>query len=633
MPKRKCSFNITLQNKYPFIKQRSDNDNASDVTCEKCRTNFSVGHGGASDIEKHLKSEKHRLSDQAAASSSSMLTFFKKTDSPTSKDLDIAAAEGAWAFHTVQHHHSFRSNDCTSHFIQACFEQKFRCARTKSQAIVVNVLAPMATSELKEQLCEAHCITLLTDASNHGSIKIFPVLIRYFLPCEGVKVKVLEFREQPGETSDIIVDYLKEVLSCNDLNKKIVAFCGDNTNCNFGGKNRKGSNNVYSKLNQSLGRRLIGIGCGAHIVHNAIKTAADCLPVDFECVIVKIYSFFYIYSVRVEALKEFCDSADIEYHKLLGYSKTRWLALMPALERVLKMFQPLKNYFLSIDKCPNILKTFFENSSSELWLYFLHAQATTFHQAVLKIEGQNVSAIESAKEINRLRDNLALKENSVFLPHTVRNLLVKLQNTDAAVDEQSVKTAAAEFYKTSKEYLEQWCQFNTELEVFEWANLTKVPTWEEVQNVMDLLITQGFISSGQDMKVFDEFSLISNFATDEKVTGWNTENLTAENRWVELFQYFRANNLDLTNFSIIIEYIMCLPGSNAPVERVFSQMNKIWTSEKTQLSVAVLKAILVTKININKSCTELYSYLKTRPDMLKLICSADKYKNTATGAS
>lgn len=623
MPKRKCTFNISLQNKYPFIKQRSGE---SDVTCEKCRTDFSVGHGGASDIEKHLKSEKHKLSDQAAASSSSMLSFFKRTNLATSKDLDIAAAEGAWAYHTVQENHSFRSNDCASNLIQTCFEQKFRCARTKSQAIVVNVLAPMAMDELKEHLHEAHCISLLTDASNHGSIKLFPVLVRYFVPYEGVRVRILEFQKQPGESSDIIVDYLKEVLSCNDLNKKIVAFCADNTNCNFGGKNRKGINNVYAKLNLSVGRQLIGIGCGAHIIHNAIKTAADCLPVDFECIIVKIYSFFYIYSIRVEVLKEFCDSTDTEYQKLLGYSKTRWLALMPALERILKMFQPLKTYFLSIDKCPTILKTFFENPSSELWLYFLHAQTAIFHQAVLKIEGQNVSAIESANEINRLRDNLELKENSIFLPHSVRNLLVKLQKTDVAVDEQNVKTAAADFYKTSKEYLEQWCQFNAQLAVFEWSNLRKVPTWEDVQNVTDLLITQRFLSRSQDTEVFDEFSLISSYVTVEKIKSWNDENVATEDRWVELFKHFRANNLNCTNFRTIIEYVLCMPGSNAPVERVFSLMNKIWTSEKTQLSVTVLKAILITKTNINKQCNQLHSYLKTRPDILKLICSADKYK-------
>ena len=63
-------------------------------------------------------------------------------------------------------------------------------------------------------------------------------------------------------------------------------------------------------------------------------------------------------------------------------------------------------------------------------------------------------------------------------------------------------------------------------------------------------------------------------------------------------------------------------------------MNKIWTGEKTQLGIAVLKAILVTKTNINKSCNELYSYLKkTRPDILKLIYSANKYKAHASATT
>lgn len=291
------------------------------------------------------------------------------------------------------------------------------------------------------------------------------------------------------------------------------------------------------------------------------------------------------------------------------------------------MFRPLKNYFLSIDKCPNIIKTFFENPSSELWLFFIHAQSATFHQTVLKIEGQTVSAIETAKEINQLKDNLALKQNSFFLPHAARNILLKLQKT-GVVNEENVKSVAVEFYKISKEYLEQWCQFNTELEVFEWANLITVPTWEKIQNVMDLLIEKEFLSSSQDTGVFDEFSLISKYVTDQKVTEWNTENITAENRWVEVFKHFKNNNLKYSNFCIIIEYILCLPGSNAPVERVFSHMNKIWTSEKTQLGVTVLKAILMTKVNIKKSCHEFYTYLKSKPDILKQICSSEKYKKS-----
>lgn len=116
---------------------------------------------------------------------------------------------------------------------------------------------------------------------------------------------------------------------------------------NFCGKPRKGVNNIFTKLSEHLNQKIIGVGCAAHIVHNAIQTAADLLPVDLENIIVKIYSYFYIYTVRVECLKEFCENAEVEYHKIIGYSKTRWLALLPAVERILKMYEPLKSYFLS----------------------------------------------------------------------------------------------------------------------------------------------------------------------------------------------------------------------------------------------------------------------------------------------
>ncbi|GFR28106.1 uncharacterized protein TNCT_212781 [Trichonephila clavata] len=84
-------------------------------------TEFSVFHSDAGDIEQHLRSEKHKTADHATSSSSSMLNFFKKSDEPTSKDLDIAAAEGIRAYHTIQVNHSFRSNDFASKSIQSCF--------------------------------------------------------------------------------------------------------------------------------------------------------------------------------------------------------------------------------------------------------------------------------------------------------------------------------------------------------------------------------------------------------------------------------------------------------------------------------------------------------------------------------
>jgi len=130
--------------------------------------------------------------------------------------------------------------------------------------------------------------------------------------------------------------------------------------------------------------------------------------------------------------------------------------------------------------------------------------------------------------------------------------------------------------------------------------------------------------------VFDEISLISKYITAQKIYDWNTGNIPTEDRWVEVFTHFNANDLSHVNFSIIVEFILCLPGSNTPVERVFALMNKIWSSEKTQLGVCVLKAILITKGNVNKSCQEFHSYIKTKQDTLKLqICGSDKYRKPA----
>jgi hypothetical protein len=78
--------------------------------------------------------------------------------------------------------------------------------------------------------------------------------------------------------------------------------------------------------------------------------------------------------------------------------------------------------------------------------FFMHAHSATFHQPILKIEGQSISAIEATKEINQLKNNLAMEQSTLFLTHSVRILIAKLQESDwSSVDEGQIKTTAAEF--------------------------------------------------------------------------------------------------------------------------------------------------------------------------------------------
>lgn len=87
---------------------------------------------------------------------------------------------------------------------------------------------------------------------------------------------------------------------------------------------------------------------------------ADSLPLDVEATVVILYKFFYQYTERVTNLKqfsEFCELAEVEFERLLSHGSTRFLRLMPAVERILNRFLPLKLYLKQMKTARNCWQT------------------------------------------------------------------------------------------------------------------------------------------------------------------------------------------------------------------------------------------------------------------------------------
>jgi hypothetical protein len=235
---------------------------------------------------------------------------------PNSKsENQVAAAEATIAFHTVKHHYSYRSNDCTSSLVAKTFPdseiaKKYSCARTKIEAIVNHVLVPNAVQSVLKDIEEQGIlyIGVATDSSSHGAIKLFPIVIQYFnWKKGGLQSKLLEVKNTVNELSLTIATEVKETLNKNGLLQKCVSFTGDNCNTNFGGvQKKKGGNNVFSHLKNDI-PYLVGIGCPAHILNNCIHHGADQMTIDVESIMYKIYQYFNIYTIRTETLKEYCD--------------------------------------------------------------------------------------------------------------------------------------------------------------------------------------------------------------------------------------------------------------------------------------------------------------------------------------
>lgn len=109
------------------------------------------------------------------------------------------------------------------------------------------------------------------------------------------------------------------------------------------------------------------------------NTAATCCQLIYRrCMVVNIYLHFRIHTTRVEKLKTMCLGTErIKYKQLLGYAKTRFLALGPSIGRVLNIFDVLREYFLK-ESQESAIKSFFENSASRLYLMFVYEQVSTY---------------------------------------------------------------------------------------------------------------------------------------------------------------------------------------------------------------------------------------------------------------
>uniref|UniRef100_A0A8C9YPE1 Uncharacterized protein n=1 Tax=Sander lucioperca TaxID=283035 RepID=A0A8C9YPE1_SANLU len=281
MPKRKCSFTVELQKRFPTYRPGRDKWEAECTMC-KAGTYVSVSNKGAGDLKLTWTPKNIKKLCEVRV----LLFFFR----PWKSEDAVNAVEGAMAFHTVKHHNSTTAP----------------CSQT--EAIVSGVIAPHSVEVAHEALKTIQYCGVSTDGSNHRAVKIFPIIIQYFdWKKDVVQTKYHDYT--PNETAETIAKYLTETLAKNYLSEKCIAFTGNNCNTNFGGLRRdEAGKNVFANLKRLL-------NCAHH--------GADTIDVDIENIMFTIYQYFHIYTVRTESLKEYCDFVEIDYRRMLSHSKTR----------------------------------------------------------------------------------------------------------------------------------------------------------------------------------------------------------------------------------------------------------------------------------------------------------------------
>lgn len=160
---------------------------------------------------------------------------------------------------------------------------KITLGRTKASAIAYNVLAPASIETAIKELTKGVYFSISTDASNHGSVKLFPILVRYYLPGEDLKLRLFDFFDDPDESANKIFLNLKTRMEKLGLNlKHVSSYSADNANVNFGRHH-----SVYQLLRQENPKILAG-SCPAHMINNAVKYGLEKCTLDVENLVLKI---------------------------------------------------------------------------------------------------------------------------------------------------------------------------------------------------------------------------------------------------------------------------------------------------------------------------------------------------------
>lgn len=633
--KRKCHFSDDYTKEWSFIKKGRTNDEAF---CSTCNCFISITHGGKADVRHHISTINHKKKFTVVSTASPISRFMIKED--TKEELLIAAAELTTAYKVIKHHQSFSSLDCivklnATMYPDSKIAAKQSTARTKATAIVKNILAPHSVSEIKGDLQKVSYYGIGTDASNHKAEKMFPLLVQYFTEQDGIQQKLLKFDSLKNETSETISKYCLDTLRQLQIPlDKLVAFCGDNTNTNFGGLERRGQCNVFHKIKEDLEKPIEGIGCPAHILHNTISTASGILSVDVEVIVLKIFNYFSIYTVRTEKLKEFCSYVDIHYQTLLSHSRTRWLSLMPAIERILKLWIPLKNYFDSEERPPKIIVDFFKNPMSEIYFLFLHSNLNLFDKNIKSVEKNKVSIIEIRKILKETQNTLIDRKSAKFIGMQTKIQMTKLKNeiptpeTTILISTFEEETVA--FYSTASEYLKKWSVSFDKFEVFDWMTLSEIPEWEKIENTV-LYLSCNRLETFSD-NLFEQYNYLKSFVEAKLASEeWMSIKSVAE-KWLYFFKE-TENPERKCQLLKLCQYLFAIPAHNATVERVFSLMSAQWTDERNRLLPETVESILQCQVNYNMTCKEFYKYVKEHPELLKKTKSSEKYGNPSTSTS
>jgi hypothetical protein len=139
---------------------------------------------------------------------------------------------------------------------------------------------------------------------------------------------------------------------------------------------------------------------------------------------------------------------------------------------------------------------------------------------------------------------------------------------------------------------------------------------EKIKETIHFFSAKANVIAIDEDSLFDEISSLKAFVTKEKIKEWDMKDANTYARWSEVLLHFSEKMVPYLQLQRLVE-ISVLAGSNASVERVFSAVNMIRTSQRSRLCLRTIKSMLTVFTNFPMTCQQFAAKLGSRQDILK----------------
>lgn len=605
---------------------------ATKAICKFCKCTLNAKLG---DLQKHLKSKKHVNASKpfSCERQQKITNTFKPLSIITKKQKKEAQLSLYAAVHT-----SIAAVDHLSD-LHKDYEESIHLHRTKCTSIIKNALGPHFQKELLSDIGNDVFSLILDESTDIAVYKMLGVVIRYFsISSRKIVSTYLGLLHIENGTADCLVTAIKMLLNKSNLNLSNLQGIGTDNASTMVGVN----NGVFTKLKEEV-PHLVLIRCVCHSLQLAMSAATkQTLPRCIDFLIKESYNWFSCSSIRQLAYREIYGvmndgAVPLKIPKL---ADTRWLSIEPAVNRILKQWDSLKAHFDVVRNSENCfmaeqLYALYRDPQNKVYLIFLYTILDLTQKTNKLFEANNVDVTKLTSDLKLLYCTIVKKivnptarinifddrfekylDPNPYLGFAFENACVEanLNEEQKSIIKSRCIAFLTQFALQLKnrlpenlEILEKMNRFS----VLETVKHNKLP----ISEIANFFFKEPLIIT----RIETQWAQINS-------VHW-TEKEKTEEFWIEVYLYKdSAGENPFKELANLAFRILCLPFSNADVERLFSTMNIIKNKLRNKMKLPLLTNILSIKYGLkrmNKCCN---SYIC--PDsVLKIIGTKEIYNN------